>query len=119
MGLFKKFNIGKASKSELESFKSHLKYGDDPMEHWKKSREGFDIWHTEKKATEQLLRKILQPEESDKRHNWSSMEINIWSHKGKCKESPIGEHVYLHQYGEKNPKRGEQICLCCGRDLDI
>ena len=121
MALFKKFtdslSIRKASKTELEGFKAKLKYGDDPMEHWKKSREHYDNYTKHKKLAETLLRTILKPAETDIRDNWSKMEVNFWSHRGKCKESPVGEHVYLHNYGEKNPNRGIQECLCCGKTL--
>ena len=120
MALFKKFTEAikpKASKEELEGFKSRLKYGDDPMAHWKASNEHYEIYRDEKKTVEELLRKILKPRESDKRDNWSKMEINIWSHKGKCEESPIGEHIYLHHYGDKNPLKGTQECLCCEKEL--
>ena len=70
-----------------------------------------------KELAETLLRTILKPAETDIRDNWSKMEVNFWSHRGKCKESPVGEHVYLHNYGEKNPNRGIQECLCCGKIL--
>jgi len=120
MGLFKKFNIGKAeaaSRADLESFKSHLKYGDDPMEHWTRSREGWDQYSSEKKIAEDLLRKILKPEESTRHGNWSKMEVNYWSSAGKCPKSPINEHVYIHHYGDNNPNKGIRSCICCGKDL--
>lgn len=121
MGLFKKFTDGvaahKASRSELESFKALLKYGDDPKELYDKSRHHYKEYRKHRELTEKLLRKILQPKESNVRDNWSKMEINVWHHRGKCKESPVGEHVYLNHYGEDNPKRGIQECLCCGREL--
>jgi len=117
MGLFKRFT-GQASKAELEGFKSHLKYGDDPMVHWEASKVAWETYKEEQKATEKLLRKILKPKEVHKISNYSKMEINIWSHKGKCKKSPIGEHVYIHHYGDNNPKSDDKdVCMCCEKTL--
>jgi hypothetical protein len=118
MGLFKRFTENRqASKEELEGFKMRLKYGDDPSMHYKKSREYYKKYREHHERTEELLRTMLKPKEVSKRDNWSKMEINMWTHHGKCEDSPIGEHVVLHHFGEDNPKRGVFECLCCGQEI--
>lgn len=122
MGLFKRFTdsvtLNRASKRELEGFKSRLKYGDDPLAIWKSSNEHWEQYRKGKKQVEEILRTILKPKEVDKRNNWSKMEINIWSHHGKCKASPIKEHIYMHNYGDENPLRDTpRVCICCSKKI--
>lgn len=122
MGLFKRFTdtvtLNRASKRELEGFKSRLKYGDDPLAIWKSSNEHYAQYREEREQVEELLRRILKPKEVDIRNNWSKMEINIWSHHDQCKVSPIEEHIYIHHYGDKNPLKGKpRVCICCGKEI--
>ena len=100
MALFKKFtdslSTRKASKTELEGFKSRLKYGEDPKELYDNSQSHYEEYKNYKKLTHNLLVKILKPKLSDKYHNWTTMEIQDYSWRGdkKCKESPIEKHIY-------------------------
>lgn len=119
MALFKKFT-GSARKAELEGFKARLKYGEDPKALYDASKEHYAKYRELKESTEDLLRRILKPKESDKYHNWSKMEIYEWDWQGtgKCNESPIKKHIYLHHYGDKNPHKDEpRKCICCGKEL--
>ncbi len=118
MGLFKRFKEPKPTPEELKGFKYRLKYGDDPAEHWKLQREHWDKYKEHKDAAYELLRKIYKVEEVSKYGHYSQLEVWGWT-RDTCKESPIGQHVYMHEFGEKNPKKGESICLACGKDLRI
>lgn len=124
MALFKKFtdrlSICKASKTELEGFKSRLKYGEDPKELYDNSQSHYKDYRNYKKLTHDLLVKILKPKLSDKYNNWTTMEIqdHLWRGDKKCNKSPIEKHIYLHHFGDDNPLKGApRVCICCGKEI--
>lgn len=122
MGLFKKFTEKKSpTKEELNSFKWKLKCGDDPNEHWKAQEEHWEKYKFHKEAAMQLLVKIYDVKEVSKDKCYSSLEIWHWTaFSGPCNESPIGKHLYMHEFGDNNPKKGETpICLACKKELKI
>lgn len=124
MGLFKRFTDEKpkASKEELEGFKYRLKYGDDPNEHWKQQREHWEKYTYHKDTAFDLLRRIYKVKDVVKKDHYSKIEVWIWSFgdHNKCGESPIGKHIYMHEYGDKNPKKGEDpVCLACEKNLRL
>ena len=121
MGLFKKFTEDrKATKEELNAFKWKLKCGDDPNAHWKSQEEHWEKYKFHKESAYELLRKIYNVEEVNKHSCYSKLEVWIWSSTGPCPESPISEHVYVHHFGDKNPRKGETpVCLACEKELKL
>ena len=122
MSIFKRFtNEKKPTKAELNSFKYRLKCGDDPMEHWVKQEEHWEKFKFHKDTTYDLLRKIYDVTEINQPNYYAKIEVWMWSSfTGDCDKSPIGKHVYINHFGDRNPHKDETpICLACERELKL
>lgn len=119
MGLFKHFS-NKPTKQELNAFKHRLKIGDDPNMHWQKQKELWEEYKFHKETAMELLRKYYNVTEHSSTDNYSQLAIWIWSSSNPCDESPIGEHLYMHHFGDLNPKKGQTpVCLACKKELKL
>jgi len=122
MGLFKRFSKEKPkpTKEELSGFKMRLAIGDDPNHYWQKQKALWDDYRFHKETAMELLRKLYKVKEVSTRGCYSKLEVWIYSSTGECKKSPIGEHVYMHHYGDSNPRKGmANICLACNKELKL
>ena len=117
MGLFKRFTEKpQASKAELESFKSKLKYGTDPREMYNTARGHYDEYSKLMTETKETLNRVLKSPNCEKTDSWSKLDIQDYG--DDCKDSPIGKHVYQRAYGKKHPDYWKEcVCLSCGKQL--
>lgn len=117
MGLFKRFTEKpQASKAELESFKSKLKYGTDPKQTYETARGHYDEYHRLMTETKETMNKVLKSPNNEKTDTWSKLDIQDYG--DDCKDSPIGKHVYQRVYGKKHLDYWKAChCLCCDKEL--
>jgi len=117
MGLFKRFTEKhQASKAELESFKSKLKYGTDPKKTYEIARGHYDEYCRLMTETKETLNRVLKSPNCEKTDAWSTLDIQDYGND--CKDSPIGKHIYQRVYGKKHPDYWKATdCLSCGTQL--